>query len=89
MPPRPETELERSPVIKRSVQISGHQTSIALEDPFWDALLEIAEEKKQTVNELISWLDIHRKRANLSSHLRLFVLNHYRQAIEARRKAVA
>ncbi|MGQ0528019.1 MAG: ribbon-helix-helix domain-containing protein [Alphaproteobacteria bacterium] len=58
---------------KRSVTISGHATSITLEDEFWDALKKIAAEENKSINELISGIDIGRSE-NLSSALRLHVL---------------
>lgn len=83
-------DLGRSPVIKRSITINGHNTSICLEDQFWDGLREIANEKNETVEDIVSRLDNRRKRANLSAHLRCFILEHYQQKYEAQqiRKAV-
>jgi predicted DNA-binding ribbon-helix-helix protein len=63
--------------IKRSIVLDGHRTSVSLEDPFWDALKDIAKWKRNTVAELISSINLDRKHANLSSALRLFVLNYY------------
>lgn len=60
---------------KRSVRISGHETSITLEEPFWDALREIAKERKISVNKLMSEIDKDRE-GNLSSALRLYILFH-------------
>jgi predicted DNA-binding ribbon-helix-helix protein len=62
-----------SPVIKRSVMIAGHSTSVSLEQPFWDALLHIAEHRQQSLSDLISEIDEARG-TNLSSALRLYVL---------------
>lgn len=61
-------------IVKRSVSIAGHRTSISLERPFWDGLKELACSRKISVNELIRQID--QKRAedeNLSSALRVFV----------------
>jgi len=61
-------------IVKRSVSIAGHRTSISLERPFWDGLKELACSRKVSVNELIRQID--QKRAedeNLSSALRVFV----------------
>lgn len=61
---------------KRSVNIAGHRTSVSIEEPFWDALHDIAARKKVSVSQLIA--DIDRGRSgNLSSALRLFVLKDF------------
>ncbi len=59
---------------KRSVRISGHETSVTLEDAFWDALRDIAQERSLSVNALISMIDEGAAQGNLSSAVRLFVL---------------
>ena len=59
--------------IKRSVMISGHRTSISLETAFWSELKSLAESRHQSINALITEID-HQRRCNLSSALRLFVL---------------
>jgi predicted DNA-binding ribbon-helix-helix protein len=68
-----------SGIMKRSIVLAGHKTSVSLEDPFWDALKDIAKSNRKTVTELVSGIDVDRKHANLSSALRLFVLNHYQK----------
>lgn len=60
-------------VIKRTVNIAGHSTSVSLEQPFWDELVRIASERQKTISELIEDIDTARQ-TNLSSALRLFVL---------------
>ena len=60
-------------VIKRTVNISGHSTSVSLEQPFWDELIRIADEQQKTISELIEDIDTARQ-TNLSSALRLYVL---------------
>ncbi len=60
---------------KHSVRIAGHATSITLEAPFWDALRDIAAERKQSLNDLIEDIDNARGTNNLSSAIRVFVLN--------------
>ncbi len=60
---------------KRSVRISGHETSITLEEPFWDALREIATEQEVSVNTLIYEIDKKRE-GNLSSALRVYTLRY-------------
>jgi predicted DNA-binding ribbon-helix-helix protein len=64
-----------SPVIKRSVIIGGHKTSISLEDEFWSGLKEIAQAKGATVAQTVTEIDKTRQRSNLSSAVRLFVLD--------------
>jgi predicted DNA-binding ribbon-helix-helix protein len=67
----------RSPIVKRSVVLAGHKTSVSLEDAFWQGLKDIAMSRRTTLSDLISSIDIGRERGNLSSALRLFVLSHY------------
>jgi predicted DNA-binding ribbon-helix-helix protein len=57
--------------------LAGHKTSISLEDAFWRALKDIAGSRRTTLSDLTSSIDHERERGNLSSALRLFVLNHY------------
>lgn len=61
-------------VIKRSVSIAGHLTSISLEEPFWSELHKLAKEENISLSKLIARIDKIRK-TNLSSALRLYVLN--------------
>ena len=78
----------KSPVVKRSIIIAGHETSVSLEDAFWKRLKEIAEEREMTLSDLVAAIDSQRQQSNLSSALRLFVLNFYRtQAFKLRRGA--
>jgi len=67
----------KSPIVKRSVVLAGHKTSVSLEDAFWRGLKAIATTRRMTLSDLISGIDIDREHGNLSSALRLFVLNHY------------
>ena len=67
-----------SPVIKRSVVLNGHKTSVSLEQPFWLELKSIAAERKVPLRHLIAMIDANRQQHNLSSALRLFVLAKYR-----------
>lgn len=62
-----------SPVVKRSIRIAGHTTSISLEDEFWSDLVAIAERMGITMTELITRIDAERD-GNLSSAIRLRVL---------------
>lgn len=61
-------------IVKRSVSIAGHRTSISLEEPFWAGLREIAERDKLSVQALIGRIDAERGEQNLSSAIRVFVL---------------
>ena len=68
----------KSSVVKRSVVISGHKTSVSLEDAFWKALREIAGSRDMTLSDLVASIDAERQHANLSSAIRLFILEYYR-----------
>jgi len=71
----------KSPVVKRSIVIAGHKTSVSLEDAFWRGLKEIAAERDMTLSDLVASIDTGRGGdGNLSSAIRLFVLEHYRSA---------
>lgn len=59
---------------KHSVLLDGHQTSVTLENAFWDALVAIAKARGVSVNTLVTEID-HLRTTNLSSALRVFVLN--------------
>jgi len=61
-------------IVKHSLVIAGHRTSISLEDPFWQELKRIAEERDQSLASLVSEIDATRGEANLSSAIRVFVL---------------
>jgi len=71
----------KSLVVKRSIVIGGHKTSVSLEDAFWRGLKEIAWVQEFTLSELISTIDAERQNGNLSSAIRLFVLDYYRTMI--------
>ena len=64
----------QSSVVKRSIVVAGHKTSISLEDDFWRMLKEIAKERDLTLSELVAKIDSERQLGNLSSAIRLFVL---------------
>jgi predicted DNA-binding ribbon-helix-helix protein len=68
----------KSPVVKRSIVIAGHKTSVSLEDAFWDALKEIASTRDVTLSEVVANIDALRNQGNLSSAIRLYVLDHFR-----------
>ena len=71
----------RSAVVKRSIVIAGHKTSVSLEGAFWTALKNIAVSRQQTLSNLVEAIDIERRQGNLSSAIRLFVLDHYQTRI--------
>jgi predicted DNA-binding ribbon-helix-helix protein len=62
---------------KRSIKINGHPTGVSLEDAFWNALREIATARGVTIATLVSTIDNARQHPNLSSAIRLFVLDYY------------
>lgn len=68
----------KSPVIKRSIVIANHKTSVSLEDAFWTSLKDISNERGMTLSDMVSSIDSKRKHGNLSSAIRLFVLDYYR-----------
>ena len=68
----------RSSISKRSVVIGGHKTSVSLEDAFWSDLKKIAHTEEATLSELIAKIDESRQQGNLSSAIRLYVLEHIR-----------
>jgi predicted DNA-binding ribbon-helix-helix protein len=70
--------MAKSTVIKRSVRIAGHATSISLEAAFWEVLGEIAARRRVSVSALLTAIDAERD-GNLSSAIRLFVLESCRR----------
>jgi predicted DNA-binding ribbon-helix-helix protein len=73
----------KSPVVKRSIVIAGHKTSVSLEDAFWTGLKEIAAKRDLTLSDMVATIDQDRRHGNLSSAIRLFVLDYYRGAGQA------
>jgi predicted DNA-binding ribbon-helix-helix protein len=71
----------KSPVVKRSIVIAGHKTSVSLEDAFWKGLKEIANGRDMTLSDLVAAIDSERQHGNLSSAIRLFVLDFYRNQL--------
>jgi predicted DNA-binding ribbon-helix-helix protein len=70
--------MMKSSIVKRSIVIDGHKTSISLEDAFWTVLKDIAHAECVTVSKVVADIDKKRKLGNLSSALRLFVLDRTR-----------
>jgi predicted DNA-binding ribbon-helix-helix protein len=66
-----------SAVVKRSVVIAGHKTSVSLEDNFWAGLKFVAGEKSLTLSELLAAIDEQRQQDNLSSAIRQFLFDYY------------
>ena len=69
--------MRSSPVIKRSIDIDGHKTSVTLEDAFWSSLKEIAHERGESLTHLIASINANRQFSNLSSAIRVYVVQHY------------
>ncbi|MHB2167542.1 ribbon-helix-helix domain-containing protein [Alsobacter sp. R-9] len=69
-------------VVKRTVRIAGHTTSVSIEEPFWTALKDIARDRGMSLGRLVASIDADRTTGNLSSAIRLAVLAHYRAAAE-------
>lgn len=69
-------------IVKKSFCLSGHQTSVKLEEDYWCILEEIANDRKITLKELVEYEDCHRKSKNLASHLRILVLHTLKQRLE-------
>ena len=65
----------KSQIVKRSIMIDGHKTSISLEDAFWSSLKAIAQAQGATVAQTVATIDKTREQGNLSSAVRLFVLD--------------
>lgn len=68
----------KSSVVKRSIVIAGHKTSVSLEDAFWVGLKDIAARRDLTLSDMVATIDQDRRHGNLSSAIRLFVLDYYR-----------
>ena len=69
----------QSSVVKRSVVVGKHKTSVSLEDEFWAGVKEIAASRRTTCSALLGELNEHRQSGNLSSAVRQFVLQHYQE----------
>jgi predicted DNA-binding ribbon-helix-helix protein len=75
----------RSQVFKRTVKVGAHSTSVHLEDAFWAALKDIAAAQATPLGQLVATIDKERRsggHANLSSAIRLFVLEFYRSRMQ-------
>jgi len=76
----------KSPVVKHTVVIARRKTSVSLEDAFWQSLKEIASEHDMSRAGLIAAIKSERRHGNLSSAIRLFVLDFYRQQIHVSKR---
>jgi len=68
----------KSPVVKRSIVVAGHKTSVSLEEAFWNGMKEISGIRNMTLSELVGEIDSNRQQGNLSSAIRLFVLDYFK-----------
>jgi predicted DNA-binding ribbon-helix-helix protein len=68
----------KSTAISRTVYVDGRKTGVSLEDAFWSTLQEIAQAEGATVSQTIREIDKSRQGENLSSAIRLFVLDRVR-----------
>ena len=73
----------KSAIVRRYVTISGRNSSVSLESAFWDALKEIADIQGIARATIISTIESEGRPRNLSSAIRLFVLDYYRSKIES------
>jgi predicted DNA-binding ribbon-helix-helix protein len=73
----------QSAIIKRSVSLAGHKTSISLEDAFWNCLKDVAESRGVSVSVIVAEIQAQDRQTNLSSAIRLFVLENACERFEA------
>jgi predicted DNA-binding ribbon-helix-helix protein len=73
--------MKSSLIVKRSIVVAGHKTSVSLEDAYWKSLKEIASGRNKTLSSLVTAVDSERPPSNLSSAIRLFVLDFYRDRL--------
>jgi predicted DNA-binding ribbon-helix-helix protein len=73
----------KSPVVKRSIVVAGHKTSVSLEEAFWNGMKEISGLRNITLSELVGEIDNNRQQGNLSSAIRLFVLDYFRSRAQS------
>jgi predicted DNA-binding ribbon-helix-helix protein len=64
--------------VKRSIVVGGHKTSVSLEEAFWSSMKEISQARGVTLSDLVGEIDANRQQGNLSSAIRLFVLDQFR-----------
>jgi predicted DNA-binding ribbon-helix-helix protein len=78
----------KSSIVKRSVVVGGHKTSVSLEEPFYQGFKDIAASRRVPLRDLIARIDTDREHGNLSSAIRLFVLNHYQAGTASPNRSV-
>ncbi len=71
----------KSSIVKRSIVIDGHKTSVSLEEAFWSGLKEIAQARCVTLSKVVAEIDDTRQHSNLSSAIGLFVLDRMRAPV--------
>jgi predicted DNA-binding ribbon-helix-helix protein len=76
---RPRERNVKSTIVKRSVVLNRQKTSVSLEAPFWNSMKEFALVDGKTMSQIVGTIDEARGKGNLSSAIRLFVLNRYRE----------
>ena len=81
--------IAKSAVTKRSVVIGGHKTSVSLEEPFWSEVRAIADSEQITVSNLLRRIDRERTNANLSSAIRVYVLENVRTKLHRLQRDLA
>ena len=78
----------KSSAVKRSIVVGGHKTSVSLEEAFWSGMKEISGARSMTLSQLVSEIDANRNQGNnLSSAIRQFVLDHFKDRAELRPRA--
>ncbi len=79
----------KSVIIKRSIVLNGHKTSVSLENEFWEGLRQIADAQKSKVSALVQRIDRERTNRNLSSAIRIFVFNNFRERLAGERASAS
>src|SRR5215510_79540 len=68
----------KSPIVKRSIVVAVHKTRVSLAEAFWNGMKEISGLRNMTLSELVGEIDNNRQQGNLSSAIRLFVLDYFK-----------
>ena len=79
----------KSVIIKRSIVLNGHKTSVSLENEFWEGLRQIADAQKSKVSAMVQRIDRERTNRNLSSAIRIFVFNSFRERLAGERASTS
>lgn len=74
---------------KRSFSIKGHRTSVSLEEPFWDALREVAQQKNLPIAKLVETIDASRGNTGLSTALRIYLFDYFKSGKHLERSNVS